>query len=239
MAPGLTLQRLRATARLYRAGVDGAHDELAAVIAEHADALPALLGFPTASLSRLFNEPNVVELLVSTIEAAPRVASETARRAAMETARRAGSEVTATSVVHDDGDVELGVVALYQALCRWPGGGVVVLGERGSLDLAHLRAVMRACTSVDAISVLVRADDVVVAYTTGNSRGVLRLLLMPIRPRADALVVELPSSLPVVELEPSAAVAPTPAAPPLAQRAPLPFAWHLVDAIAAALGGGP
>jgi len=258
----VTVPELRGLAKLYRSGIEGAEESIARIIADSGDELPDVLGFPRPNLERLLDNPNAVELLVATIEGAPRVARDARNRLHREGARELAAIVAANAEPRDDGTVALPLMLVTQMLSLWPGTGLLVLGERGSVDLGRLRAVLRECRGLTSTSLVVTSDAVVVAYTTARSRGLLRLFLQPILRHVDALVVPIaPAPVEVVAaLAPSVVIAPTTVIedaaaasstvpvepepvfrpiprPPIAPTRP--WAMRILDGLAAALAGVP
>ena len=190
MASSLTPAGLRHLARLYRADVDGAGEMLSAIIDEQAHDLPDLLGFPLTNLERLRDHDNPVEVLVATIEGAPRVARELRDRIHFESAASQAVRLAQTAVHRPGGHIALDVALLGEVIGRYP-GRIVTFGERGSLGAGRLRAVLRLTRDLRATSVVVTAEHLVVMYEGDNNRGLIKLVLHEPIIDHDTLVVPL------------------------------------------------
>jgi hypothetical protein len=231
VAQTLTVAQLRGTARLYRAGVDGAADELSRILAEHVEELPALLGFPAANLERLREHQDPAQLLAATIEALPRVARDSRSRAQREMARSIAIDLARSARIDEHGTVDLDIGDLQRLVLLWPATGLLAFDARGSVSVGLLRALLQRCARVTAISVLVATHHVVVAYETATSRGCVRLMLASVARHADVLLVPVDTLGNNARAEVALPLASSPR-----RRG---FAWRFVDALAAAVGGGP
>ncbi len=195
----VTVPELRRLAKLYRSSVDGAAERLADIIAEENDELPDLLGFPRPNLTRLLAAENAVELLVATIEGAPRVARDMKLRVLRAEARELGVLLAESAEHREDGTIALPLPVLDSLVTTWPGKGFLVLGERGSVDLGRLRALLRECRGLTSTAVVITELALVVAYTAPGARGLVRFVLQPIVHHVDAVVVPLAAPVHVGE----------------------------------------
>ena len=189
MATALSIAELRGLARLHRADIEGAHEQLTSIIEERAEELPALLNFPPSKLVRLREHEDAVGVLLALIDANRAKARDALRGQQREAAVRLAAAVAASAVVHLRGDIELDPRAV-DALCgAWP-SGAVVFGRRGSVDARRLRALLKECRSVP---ILMFASDCVlnIKWDTGRSRGNIKLTLWPTAEDEDALVIPL------------------------------------------------
>lgn len=188
------LAELRGLARLYRDGVDGVREQLMGIITASGPELPDVLGFPPANLERLHRSDDPVEVLVSTIEAVPRVVREARARAQREQARRLASGVAQSAVVVE-GDLELDAALVSACCASWPGGGRLVFAERGAIDIRRLRALLKECRGLP-ISMLLTATSLIINWRTPHSRGHFKLTLWP--GVADAVDLVIPTIDPPV-----------------------------------------
>ncbi len=175
MAP-LTLSSLRHLARLYRAGVDGAEEELATIIEERAEELPSALGFPMKNLERLRAHENPVGILVATIEGAPRVARAVRDKIHFENAVVMAVRLAETAERRADGHHVLDVELLGEMLAIYP-GRVVTFGVRGSVGAGRLRTVVRNLRGMTSAAVTVMDEHVTVVYAGERMRGSVKLVL--------------------------------------------------------------
>ncbi|MFO0680533.1 MAG: hypothetical protein U0234_00715 [Sandaracinus sp.] len=248
MATTLTVPDLRGLAKLYRRGVEGAREQLAAIIGERVAELPRLLGFPPANVTRLREHEDPVEVLVATIEGAPRVAREARMRAENERARALAAELGSTLVVDAEGtvDVDLSTIA---TIIELGDHRHVSFGERGAVETRRLRALLRECRRVSACSALLRESTLDVVYETARSRGIVRLHLQPAGAGVDVVLVPVTERTRVALPEVVAPIVEATTAPiataPLAARAPArtqprrsQFASHFIEALVAAAFGG-
>jgi hypothetical protein len=200
----LTLASLRHLARLHRTGVDGAEAQLAAIIEERADELPAALGFPMKNLERLRAHEDPVQILVATIEGAPRVARAMRDRHQFEAAVILAVRLAQTAERREDGHLGLDVALLGETLAAYP-GRVVTFGVRGSVGAGRLRAVVRNLRGMTSAAVTVTNEHVVVVYAGERMRGCLKLVLHPPVVDGEALIVpfdlDIAHEAPVVEQE--------------------------------------
>jgi len=200
----LTRASLRHLARLHRAGVDGAEAQLAAIIEERADELPAALGFPMKNLERLRARENPLQILVATIEGAPRVARAMRDRHQVEAAVILAVRLAQTAERREDGHLVLDVALLGETLATYP-GRIVTFGARGSVGAGRLRAVVRNLRGMTSAAVTITNEHVVVVYAGERMRGCLKLALHPPVVDGEALIVPLDRDIaheaPVVEQE--------------------------------------
>jgi hypothetical protein len=176
MATSMTAPQLRGLARLYRRRVDGAADVLASIIANNAHELPDVLGFPMQNLERLRDHENPVEVLVATIEAAPRVARDLRDKIWHETATAIAVRVAQTAQRRNGGHYGLDLELLGEALTRYP-GRIITFGTWGSCGSLRLRAILRETRGLRATSVVLTDTQVVVAYEGERCRGLIKLAL--------------------------------------------------------------
>jgi hypothetical protein len=241
METTVSLADLRGLARLYRGGVEGAHEQLCGVIEHSSDALPDVIGFPHANVERLRRSDDPVELLVVTIEAGLRGAREN-RNAAQKRAARDLAAALGQSSMCEDGSVRLPVRWLRDLATTWPGSGMLVFGERGGVGIPGLRAFLRECRRIDDIHAVLTSDALILRYCMSRSRGQVRLGLHPVRDGDDVLAVALPASTPAVDVEP--VVTPVPQQPCSREgrrrraTTAATVAVRLVEAIAALVGAG-
>lgn len=200
MASSLTYGSLRGLARLYRNNVDGAAEMLSAIIDTHAHALPEILGFPLKNLERLREHEDPVEVLVATIEGAPRVARDIRDRLHFETAAAMAVRLAETAVHRPGGHHALDVALLGEMLARYP-GRIVTFGPRGSVGAGRLRAVVRELRNVLATSVVVTSAHVVIAYEGERARGLIKLVLH--EPVVDDLTLVVPLGVVTASTEPA------------------------------------
>jgi hypothetical protein len=186
----LSVADLRGLARLHRAGVDGAAEQIEDVIARRGEELPGLLGLPPSSLRRLREHADPVGALVATIEAAPTVAREARGRAQRETARRLAAAVEQSAVVRPGGNIEIDAALVGASCTEWPGGGAIVFGDRGGMEIRRLRALLSECRRLP-ISMLLTATSLNIKWKTARGHGQFKLRLWPVGDGADALVVRL------------------------------------------------
>lgn len=189
MAPALSIAELRGLARLHRADVEGAHEQLAEIIAQRGEELPSLLNFPPSKLVRLREHEDAVGVLLALIDANRAKARDALRGQQREAAVRLAAVVAASAVVHLRGDIELDPRAV-DALCgAWPSGSLV-FGHRGGVDARRLRVLLRECRSVP---ILMFASDAAlnIKWDTSRSRGNIKLTLWPAVEDEDALVIPL------------------------------------------------
>ena len=189
MATALTIHELRGLARLHRADVEGADEQLAEIIADRGEELPALLHFSPSKLGQLREHDDPVGVLLALIDANRTKARDALRGQQREAAVRLAAVVAASAVVHLRGDVELDPRAV-DALCgAWP-NGAVVFGRRGGVDARRLRALLKECRSVP---ILMFASDAAlnIQWDAGRSRGNIKLTLWPTAEDEDALVIPL------------------------------------------------
>lgn len=172
----LTQAALRHVAHLYRAHVDGAAEELEAILRLRAAELPCVLGFPANYLERLHTHPSPVELLVRTIEEAPRAARTTRDRAHLEAATKLATRLAQTAKVRPDGHHVLEAALLAETLAVFP-GRIVTFGELGSIGSGRLRAILRALRGVSDVTLVVTTGQVVIVYAGARMRGLIKLVL--------------------------------------------------------------
>lgn len=176
MATSVTVAQLRGLARLYRRRVDGAAQMLTSIIEHSAHELPTVLGFPMKNLERLRDHDDPVEVLVATIEGAPRVARELRERISHESATAMAMRLAETARRRGNGHYALDSELLGEVLARYP-GRVATFGTRGSCGSLRLRAILRELRGVRATSVIVTNDQIVVSYEGERCRGLIRLAL--------------------------------------------------------------
>lgn len=239
----LTYPALRQLARMHRAGIDGAGDELLHIARTRGPELADALRFPRANLERLAEAEDPVALIVATIEGAPRLRREAIQRSRRESASGLAKTLCSISERRDDDEIELHGPLLSELLLLW-GAGWVVFGERGSVNAPQLRAILRECRGLRSTAVVLGARELFVVYETERSRGIIRLHLQRVVYDADALHIptELVPVQPIDTAEPPIPLGEQPQMP--AAHAARPrrggFLRALVEvAVAAALGGGP
>ena len=195
MATSMTPAQLRGLARLYRRRVDGAADLLASIIANNAHDLPGVLGFPMQNLDRLRDHENPVEVLVATIEAAPRVARDLRDKIWHETATAIAVRLAQTAQRRTGGHYALDVELLGEMLTRYP-GRIITFGTRGSCGSLRLRAILRETRGLQATSVVLTDTQVVVAYEGERCRGLIKLALHEPVVDEQALIVPIDMRVP-------------------------------------------
>lgn len=194
MAPVGPQHELRALARLYRSGVDGAEDALVQLAVEHAELTGSLLGvdprrLPTAKPERLARY--VADALLTPVP----------RRAVPNADLGEYVEALVDSVEHrGEGMLAVDAEALRRVAFA-SSARVLGVGERGGLTVPHLRAVLRALRRTTILGVLVTQRHVVFTYTGTSCRGMLRLVLHPVPPDEDVLAIPLDVA-PAIQSEP-------------------------------------
>ena len=188
MPRSITMRRLRGLAVRYRSGVEGAADELRCLLDSRSDELSVLLHTSPQSIEQLRKEPSAVELLLAAVG---RISD---RRTVRSDARRCTATAMAACLLNDvdhrDGNIDVPVSALKRVLELWPRRGQLNFGERGGVDLAILRKLLRACDGL-ASTVVLQPGRLVVRYLTRRGSGVVRFALRPAEQSAAALYVPL------------------------------------------------
>ncbi len=204
----LTLAHLRGLASLYRSGVEGADEALLSVATEHTDEVAGLLHLLPERVARLDEHDNTANLLAATIEAVPRLV-RSRREAAQQDAAASLAVRVAELAEQRPGEVyALDVGLLSNVLALYP-GRVVTFGERGSVSALKLRAILREIRSINATSVLITGEHVVLSYQGDHCRGLIKLVLHPVALEPDTLLVPLglvPSQPPPTPCEAKLAV---------------------------------
>ncbi len=190
MAETLTLSALRHLARLYRAGVEGAEDVLMEIIEERASELPDALGFPMQNLEHLRAHENPIEILVATIEGAPRVARAVRDEIYFESATMLALRLAQTAERRRDGHHVLDVALLTDMLGRYA-GRVITFGPRGSVGAGRLRALVRSLRERASVIVTVTSEHIVIVYRGEQMRGLVKLVLHPVVIDHEALIVPI------------------------------------------------
>lgn len=245
MAP-LTMPELRQLARLHRAGVEGAAEQLEVVVRERGEELAELLRFPKANLARVAETDDAPALVAATIKGAPRL-----RRDALQRSRRASTSGLAETLCRiserrADGSIELHAPLLADLLHLW-GPGYIVFGDLGSISVPRLKALLRECRHVVSRAVILTESALLVFYETERSRGAIRLHLQRVVFDVDALhiPIEQVPTQPSDTTDPDVPLADEPqcditARPAAARRRRRGFIERFVEvALAAALGGAP
>jgi hypothetical protein len=186
----LNISELRSLARTFRAGVEGAKDNLEQLAHERGDELADLLRFPPANLQRALGEDNLAALLASTIEQAGRAQRDAVVRSRRDAARVLAARLGELSEHCDDGSVALDREVLGETLALW-GSGAVAFGSRGTVDARRLRAILRECRAVTTGTVTLVGESLLLVYSTAQSRGMIRLHLHPVTEADEVLHVPL------------------------------------------------
>ena len=189
----LKLAHVRSLVRLYRADIEGAGEQLEKLLRERWDELPPLLGSNLQQLTRLLEHEDAARAFAGAIEQAP-AASTASRSLPCRTAARAAALALAkATVIRDSNHHQLPIAALRAALELGRGNGDIAFGDRGAVDIARLRAVVRHCAGLDSVTVTLTHDQLILRYSTPRARGVIRLVLRDPGKHDKVLVVPIAS----------------------------------------------
>jgi hypothetical protein len=184
----LTLTELRTAARLVRADVEGAAEQLVGLALTRGDALSRLLGIAPHQLDALASSPNAAARIAAAIESVPGARRPHEARADAGSARPLAHRLAASAIHRDDGSVALDV-AVLRALVELRTARVLRFGARGTVDGTRLRAILRALRHPCTVSVVLMGRALVVTHQARHARGHIRLYLQADTPRAEALDV--------------------------------------------------
>jgi hypothetical protein len=155
------------------------------------DELYPLLRMTQSGIVRLVDREDAVHALAGAVEKAASDATRS-RSSALQTAARSAATALAKAAILRDGDtVQLPVKGLRDAVELWRGSGDIAFGDKGVVDVALLRALVRRCTGLDSTIITLTDHQLAIAYSTTRSRGVIRLVLGPRKGRDDVLVVPI------------------------------------------------
>ncbi len=181
----LTSRAFRHAARLYRAGVEGAGEQLVALAREHRVALREGRDGAWSGVAALDEGDEAAERIAAAVEAASGV-----RKGAAASASELAWRLAERAEHRADGTIGLDV-PLLRELVALPGFGALSFGARRALGVRRLRAILREIRGLDAVSVVLTAHALVITYRAPRARGHIRLHLHPPIGRADTLDVPL------------------------------------------------
>jgi hypothetical protein len=185
----LSLAELRHLARLVHQGVGGARERLAALIADHADDLPGVVGFAPEQLERLARSDDPVALLVATLDRVPEARRRARSRQQQKIATSLVTTLVDTACRDEAGAVHVDARLLAEVATRC-GTRALRFGD-GAVETSRVRALLRACRGVPDLDVAIGSDRLVVRYAGRGMHGAVTLWLFPISPKVEALRVPL------------------------------------------------
>jgi hypothetical protein len=188
----LTLPKIRTLVRLYRSQVEGASEQLEALMREQWDELHPLLRVTPSEIVRMGERENAVQALARAVEEASTDTAESRSLALRKTARLAAATLARASVVVGGGAYRLPAKGLRELLDLWRGSGDVAFGGRGAVDVVRLRALLRQCEGLDSTTITLTEHHLVIAYSTTRARGVIRFVLRARHHGDKLLAVPLP-----------------------------------------------
>lgn len=194
----LTLARLRTLVRFRRDGVEGVDEILFDLSREQPQRLVELLGIEPGALDAITTSEEAAALIVAATDSAARRARSTRGRQARRTSERLAQRLAESSLVRDDGCVDLNIVVLDD-LCRSGGFhhlGLWVGDRLGVIERRHVKAMLQSCRNTFIRALFVTSDVLRLDYATDKSSGHLCLLLHPPTPEHDILVVPEPRTAP-------------------------------------------
>jgi hypothetical protein len=188
----LTLPRVRALVRLYRADVEGAAEQLQTLMQEQWDELHPLLQITPNDVVRMAEREDAVQTLARAVEDAAAGSSQSRSLVLRKAVRLAATALARNAVVRAGGVHHLPAKALRELLDLWRGSGDIAFGDRGVVDVIPLRALLRQCAGLDSTIITLTERELVIAYSTTRARGVIRLVLRARHDHDKVLVVPIP-----------------------------------------------
>lgn len=188
MSRSLTITKLRHLARLYRENIEGAADELNEVLALSWDELPALLRCSPESVARIRDHEHAAHALAAAVQ--EHAGSRKHRAESCDLAARLAASSLIEGVHHADSRIAIPSTPLRRLLALWPGSGLLSFGQRGAVDIAKLRSLLRACPR-DPLLVVLHPRELVVRYLTPGGYGRVRFALRPARHDERLLLVPI------------------------------------------------
>ena len=197
----LTLAHLRRLVRLQRQEVDGAAEQLDALIDTDAEALAALLDVPGADVDVLRESEHRVALLGQWIENAQRHHAEHRARLDRRLAERLAEELVAGPGYGSE--VVLDPVRLAELVgCRSYDWLLFDPDVPQGLERKRLLAILRSLQRTTSTDAVLWPHRLHLAYTTPHSRGRFNLAFQPIPLRAELLYVPAFESVSMRAAEP-------------------------------------
>lgn len=196
---GLTLAQLRSLARMYRAGVDGAAQQLLELAQVRPDVLASLLHVTHVRAD--LDEDVTARCIADRLDELDRT-RRSVRKSDIILAARKLAETLGRNAQWEGGRVHLDP-HLLRALVATQVAGALSFERAGevaaAIDLAYLRRVLDACRTCRLTELYVESASLVLVYASIGARGRFRLTLCPPDTREEQVRVRLEQHTPVVD----------------------------------------